>query len=89
MFARYFRMLFHNESLLNMVQGEDMKHNPEMGETAIQPVPAQTADLSISGLRFMSSPCTLCTSDTCDFQGQMMAALNSWRWRRWAPRKRI
>ena len=39
------------------VQGEDMKSNPEMGETAIQPVPAQTADLSISGLRFMSSPC--------------------------------
>ena len=30
----------------------------------------------------------LCTSDTCDFQGQMKAALNSWRWRR-APRKRI
>ena len=37
------------------VQGEDMKRNPEMGETAIQPVPAQTADLSISGLSFMSS----------------------------------
>ena len=30
----------------------------EMGETAIQPVPAQTADLSISGLRFVASPCT-------------------------------
>ena len=34
-----------------------MKRNPEMGETAMQPVPAQTADLSISGLCFMSSPC--------------------------------
>ena len=44
-----------------LVQGEDtedMKHNLEMGETAMQPVPAQTADLSISRLRFMSSPCT-------------------------------
>ena len=30
-----------------------------MGETAKQPVPAQTADLSISRLRFMSSPCTV------------------------------
>ena len=40
------------------LQGEDMKRNPEMGETAIQPVPAQTADLSISGLRFMSSLCS-------------------------------
>ena len=33
-----------------LVQGEDMKRNPEMGETAIQPVPAQTAD-------FISSSC--------------------------------
>ena len=24
------------------VQGEEMKRNPEMGETAMQPVPAQT-----------------------------------------------
>ena len=38
------------------LQGEDMKRNSEMGETAIQPVPAQTADLSISGLHFMSHP---------------------------------
>ena len=37
-----------------------MKRNPEMGETAIQPVPAQTADLSISGLRFMSPLCMAC-----------------------------
>ena len=34
-----------------------MKHNPGMGETASQPVPAQTADLSISGLRFISPLC--------------------------------
>ena len=39
----------------------DLKRNPEMGETAVQPVPAQTANLSISGLRFMSSPCSLQT----------------------------
>ena len=44
------------------LQGEEMKRNPEMGETAIQPVPAQTADLSISGLRFMSS---LCSKQMC------------------------
>ena len=31
-----------------------MKSNPEMGKTAIQPVPAQTAHLSISGLGFIS-----------------------------------
>ena len=28
-----------------------------MGETAIQPQPAQTADLSISGLRLVAPPC--------------------------------
>ena len=33
----------------NEVQGGEMKRNPEMGGAAIQPVPAQTADLSISG----------------------------------------
>ena len=42
------------------VQGGEMKRNPEMGETAKQPLPAQTADLSISGLRFIFP---LCTSD--------------------------
>ena len=41
------------------VQDEDMKRNLEMGETAMQPVPAQTADLSMSGLGFMSSPCKM------------------------------
>ena len=44
---------------MELVKGEDMKRNPEIGKTAIQPVPAQTADLSISGLRLMSSPCRL------------------------------
>ena len=38
-----------------------MKRIPEMLGTAKQPVPAQTADLSISGVRFMSSPCTWLT----------------------------
>ena len=33
-----------------------MKRNPETGETATQPLPAQTADLSISGLRFIHFP---------------------------------
>ena len=41
------------------VQDEDMKHKLEMGETAMQPVLAQTADLSISWLGFMSSPCKM------------------------------
>ena len=35
-----------------------MKRNPETGETATQPLPAQTADLSISGLRFILPLCT-------------------------------
>ena len=39
-----------------------MKCNLEMGKTAIQPLPAQTADSSISGLRFISP---LCTSSSC------------------------
>ena len=43
------------------VQGGKMKPNPEMGETAMQPLPlpAQTADLSISGLCFFSPLCYL------------------------------
>ena len=48
---------FPGYTLPSNVQGEDMKRNPDMGETTIQPAPAQTADLSISGLRFMYSPC--------------------------------
>ena len=31
------------------VPGGEIKHDPEIGKTAIQPEPAQTADLSISG----------------------------------------
>ena len=50
--------VYHRNRNKLHVQGENMKRNPEMGETAIQPVPAKTADLSISGLRFMSSPYT-------------------------------
>ena len=46
-----------------------MKRNPETGETATQPLPAQTADLSISGLRLVDPPCTTChgcqPNDTC------------------------
>ena len=53
------RACFKSTYRAGPVQGEDMKRNPEMGEIAIQPVPAQTADLSISGLHFMSLPCTL------------------------------
>ena len=37
------------------VQSEATKRNPEMGETALQPQPAQTADLSISGAMFGGS----------------------------------
>ena len=43
-----FKFGLMNKSKHGTVQGEDIKHNPEMGETAIQPVRAQTADLSIS-----------------------------------------
>ena len=39
------------------VPGEEIKHDPEIGKTAIQPEPAQTADLSISGSRLISSLC--------------------------------
>ena len=40
------------------LQGGEIKRNPEMEETALQPLPAQTADLSISRLRFISPLCT-------------------------------
>ena len=40
-----------------IVQSGATKCNPEMGETAIQPEPAQTADLSISGLLLVAQPC--------------------------------
>ena len=43
---------------LNYVAGGEIKRDPEIGKTAIQPEPAQTADLSISGSRLISSLCT-------------------------------
>ena len=55
--AKFYRFFFTLLVYVFIVQGEDMKCNPEMGETALQPVPAQTADLSITGLLFKSSPC--------------------------------
>ena len=39
--------------------GGEIKRESEIGKTAIQPEPAQTADLSISGSRLISSLCTL------------------------------
>ena len=52
--------LFPGPSLLIKLPGE-IKHYPEIVKTAIQPEPAQTADLSISGSRFISSLCTYAT----------------------------
>ena len=69
-----------------IIQGEDIKHNPEMGETAIQPVPAQTADLSISGLLFMSSPCTWPLTILClfwnirEYFNSLRREWNNWIW---------
>ena len=40
------------------VPGGEIKRDLEIGKTAIQPEPAQTADLSISGSRLISSLCT-------------------------------
>ena len=39
------------------IPGGEIKLDPEIGKTAIQPEPAQTADLSISGSRLISSLC--------------------------------
>ena len=39
------------------IQGGEIKRDPEIGSTAMQPEPAQTADLSISGSRLISSLC--------------------------------
>ena len=39
------------------VPGGEIKRDPEIGKTAMQPEPAQTADLSISGSRLISSLC--------------------------------
>ena len=44
--------------MYNYRVGGEIKRNPEMEETALQPLPAQTADLAISGLSFISPLCT-------------------------------
>ena len=41
-----------------LIPGGEIKRDPEIGKTAIQPWPAQTADLSISGSRLISSLCS-------------------------------
>ena len=43
--------------LRSRVPGGEIKRDPEIGKTAIQPEPAQTADLSISGSHLISSLC--------------------------------
>ena len=40
-----------------IVPGVEIKRDPEIGKTAMQPEPAQTADLFISGSRLISSLC--------------------------------
>ena len=40
-----------NEDKIEKLPGGEIKRDPEIGKTAIQPEPAQTADLSISGSR--------------------------------------
>ena len=40
------------------VPGGEIKRDPEIGKTAMQPEPAQIADLYISGSRLISSLCT-------------------------------
>ena len=40
-----------------MVLGGEIKRDPEIGKTATQPEPAQTANLSISGSHLISSLC--------------------------------
>ena len=54
----------HNAIKLNLtclvlsIPGGEIKRDPEIGKTAIQPKPAQTADLSISGSCLISSLCS-------------------------------
>ena len=45
----------------NQLQGEDMKRNPEMDKLAVWAGTGCMAVSPISGLRFMSSPCTVAT----------------------------
>ena len=47
-----------------------MKCDPEMGKTAIQPLTAQTADSSISRLRFISPLCTSLSENIIDGSSQ-------------------
>ena len=49
------------------VPGGEIKRDPEIGKTAIQPEPAQTADLSISGSRLISSLCIFPVEGYCYF----------------------
>ena len=53
-----FQKLHQQEIHVVVPGGEILKCDPEIGKTAIQPEPAQTADLSISGSRLISSLCT-------------------------------
>ena len=46
---------------IESIPGGEIKRDPEIGKTAMQPEPAQTADLSISGSRLISSLCTCAT----------------------------
>ena len=53
-----FQKLHQQEIHVVVPGGEILKCDPEIGKTAIQPEPAQTADLSISGSRLISSLCS-------------------------------
>ena len=52
-----FQKLHQQEIHVVVPGGEILKCDPEIGKTAIQPEPAQTADLSISGSSLISSLC--------------------------------
>ena len=43
--------------MVRILPGGEIKRDLEIGKTAIQPEPAQTADLSISGSHLISSLC--------------------------------
>ena len=46
---------FGEEGVSNQLPGGEIKRDPEIGKTAILPEPAQTANLSISVSRLISS----------------------------------
>ena len=51
--------IYYSERLgPKVLPGGEIKCDPEIGKTAIQPEPAQTGDFSISGSRLISSLCT-------------------------------